>query len=106
MEKYRLAFRCLDLNPRNLNAMIAFDDMRDKMKEIKFETFARHVDWQPIAAEMGYGRDTGLFLRNDPFVRFYKSKHKGSPVYIMVHSAIEYVFAKGRNLSLFRNAWA
>jgi hypothetical protein len=103
--KFSLAFRCVDLNPRNLNAMVAFDDMRDKMREITFETFARHVDWQPIAAEMGYGRETGLFLRNDWCVRFHKSTYKGSPVYVMIHSAIEYVFANP-NGPLFRNAWA
>lgn len=105
MQKYHLAFRCLDLNPRDLDAMDAFNEMRDKMKEIKFETFARNVDWRPIAAQMGYGPDTGLSLRNDYHVRFYKSKHKGVPVYIMVHSGIEYVFAKGPRSCFFRNAW-
>lgn len=104
--KFGLAFRCVDLNGRDFESLDAFNDMREKMREITFRTFVRHVDWQPIAAEMGYGRDTGLFLRNDPCVRFYKSKHNGSLVYIMVHSAIEYVFAKGSRACFFRNAWA
>jgi len=86
--------------------MDAFDAMRAKMSDIEFATFARRVEWQPIAVEMGYGRKNGLLLKNDWSVRFYKSTYKGIPVYIMVHSAIEYVFAKGQRLSFYRNPWS
>jgi hypothetical protein len=87
--KHQLVFSCINVRPEDLDEFL---EMQEKMSEIKFSTFSRHVEWQPVALEMGYGK--WLSLKNDPYVRFFRAKYKGERVYVMVHSAIEYVFAK------------
>jgi hypothetical protein len=92
--KMTLAFRCVDV-PTSGREFDEFMEMLDKGRDISFETFARHVDWKPIAQDMGYATGAqkgGLRLDKDHHVRFKTSDLNGEKVYYMVHSAIEYVF--------------
>jgi hypothetical protein len=111
-DKMTLAFRCVDVPP-NGREFDAFMDMLDRGREITFATFSKHVDWHPIAKEMGYKtgpvnkKNPGLRLENDHHVTFKTSRLNGETVYYMVHSAIEYVFKSQKpELTLRpRNPW-
>lgn len=64
--------------------------------QINLEGFRRHchtADWE---RRMGYSRirGSGLLLRNDWHVRYYRSAWKGRPCYYAVHSAIEYIWVQ------------
>lgn len=88
-----LAFRCVDLVDRE--DVEELQEMVDRSKDIDFATFSQHVDWRPLAAQMGYAIEPGapgMLLEKDWAVSFSKSTWRGEPVHIMVHSAIEFVF--------------
>lgn len=91
-----LAFRCVDVPDRGPE-LHALEDMIGRARQISFETFARHVDWKPIAREMGYSTargEKGIDLSKDRAVEFFSSRHQGERVYFMRQSAIEYVFKR------------
>ena len=71
--------------------------MVDRARDISFETFSRHVDWRPLAQDMGYATErgaSGMKLENDRCATFHSSTWRGEHVYYMVHSAIEFVFRR------------
>jgi hypothetical protein len=91
-DKATLAFRCVDISDSDVPAL---NEMVDSARDITFDTFSRHVDWKPLAAQMGYAterKDDGMRLESDRAVSFHSSTFLGKPVYYMVHSAIEFVF--------------
>lgn len=93
-QKMQLSFRCVDL-PTHGEKLDSFNEMIDRSRDISFATFAKHVDWKPVAKQMGYATEPGeqgLRLDKDYAVRFCKSKLDDEGVYFMVHSAIEFVF--------------
>ncbi len=93
--KATLAFRCVDLE--HFTDVDELQAMVERARDITFETFARHVDWKPLAQRMGYVTErgeSGLKLGGDRVVSFHSSTWRGEPVYYMVHSAIEVVFRK------------
>lgn len=107
--KMQLSFRCVDIASSG-SEMDEFQLMLDKAREVSFATFARHVDWKPIAQQMGYATGNGaegLRLDKDYAVSFYASRHDGERVYYMIHSAIEYVFKKpsGQPSLKMRSPW-
>jgi hypothetical protein len=69
--------------------------MVNKAREISFTTFAKNCDYQELARSMGYavGREKGLHLKDDLYVRFYVSEFEGKKVYFINQSAIEWIFA-------------
>ena len=65
----------------------------DNMKDITRETFMSNVnseDRKLIEKELGYSKD--FKISKDWHVTYHSSRHHGERVYIMRHSAIEYVF--------------
>lgn len=92
-ERATLAFRCVDLtDPVDIEELRS---MTERSREISFDTFARHVDWKPLARDMGYAvkpGEKGLRLDQDRHVSFRVSAWRGERVYYMVHSSIEFVF--------------
>lgn len=97
--KMNLSFRCIDL-PSYGPEFDAFNDMVDLRKEISFATFARHVNWKPLAKEMGYATETherGPRLKTDRAVAFFVSKLDDEDVYYLEQSRIEYVFKSTSN---------
>jgi hypothetical protein len=95
--KATLAFRCVDLQHGDVPDLQA---MVERARAVSFETFARKVDYQELARQMGYavgpGQQGELRLGDDRAARFYSSTWRGAPVYFMVHSAIEFVFRAQR----------
>lgn len=69
----------------------AIEDMMDQAVEIQCSTFKRRCDWQPTAEALGYGQH-GLRLEDDYHIRYFRSRYRGKPAYVLVHSAIEYIF--------------
>jgi hypothetical protein len=94
-DKASLAFRCVDLQAGDdvdeLRAMV------ERSRDISFETFARNVDWKPLAQSMGYAVEpgaSGMRLDADRGVAFHSSSWRGESVYYLVHSAIEFVYRR------------
>lgn len=72
------------------------DTIVDNEEEIKYEEFVVNVneaDRLLLERKLGYTNDYSITMDNH--VRFKKSKDKkGSPVYFIYHSAIEFIFSK------------
>ena len=98
--KAKLSVRCVDVKQHEVNLLHA---LYDADKEITFNTFARHVEWKPLAESMGYAvtpGEKGLRLSQDRCVRFYSSSWKGQKCYHMDHSSVDFVFLMdGRSIS-------
>jgi hypothetical protein len=92
MKKYILATRCVDqVGPKGV------DDLRDLYandREVTYATFAKHCDSEAFARDLGYalGPKTGLHLKHDRCVRFYKSKWKGKPCFYVDQSRVDFIF--------------
>jgi hypothetical protein len=95
--KATLAIRCVDVPQTEVNDLHA---LYESDREICFSTFARHVDWRPIAEQMGYvtvPTKRGLRLSQDRLVRYYVSAWKGEKCFHMDHSSVDFVFTfKGK----------
>ena len=81
---YECVGSCVDLRGTDIEAMI------DVSREIAYKTFRFYVDVYKLSIDFGYRSRFGL--KNDYYVRYFKSKFKGEKCYYMVHSAIEYVY--------------
>lgn len=73
----------------------------EKDREVSFATFFRFVSLAAVSKLLGYryrGPDvcnggTGLCLRNDHHVRYYRSEFRGKICWHLDWSAIDHVFA-------------
>ncbi len=95
LKPYRYWKSCVDLEgPDILRLKRLFVSERP----VTFDTFLSHCagvqDW---AREHGYmrNRQRGLTLRQDSFVRFYRSEWRGERCYFIRWSAIEFIWRKG-----------
>ena len=86
---------CVDLKGHDIT------EMCDCATEVSYQTVRKRLGkaLMKFAASMGYetspgGSKRGMFLSNDCYVRYYKSRYKGKPCYYIDHSCIEYVFIK------------
>jgi hypothetical protein len=72
------------------------DAMTDGASDIEttYAEMAKHCDLSRFEAELGYGEDTGLELKNDWHVSYWKSTYRGCPCYYLDHSRIEYIWVK------------
>jgi hypothetical protein len=89
--KWRLVARC-DNNTASLKEL---QDLYDNDKAISYRTFAKHVDIEALAKELGYsyGRHhRGLRLSEDHYVCFKRSTFRKKPCYHLVWSAIDFIF--------------
>jgi hypothetical protein len=108
-DKFKLAIRCVDAPQNEVEHL---NDLYNYDREITFKTFAKHVDWKPIAEQMGYvttkGKQEGLRLVHDYCVKFYKSVWKGTPCYHMDHSSVDFVFLKQEtnNMPKLSSIWS
>jgi hypothetical protein len=66
--------------------------MRESSQSVTYRTFRKHV---PDANKLLGYEGTGLHLKRDWHVAFYKGMYAGTPCYYVVHSAIEYIWTKG-----------
>jgi hypothetical protein len=93
MSKMQLATRCTsDYSYAHVQALEA---MYDAEREVTFKTFSKHVDWKPVAEDLGYivkAGKRGLRLSRDRAVSFTRSKWKGQRCYAMEWSRIDHVF--------------
>jgi len=83
--KKRYETCCVSANGDDITNMV------DEAREIKYDTFMKHVDKEEVMNLLGYPCGN-LRLKNDWCVRYYKSKYQGKPCVYVNHSAIEYVF--------------
>lgn len=68
-------------------------DAMEAALEISWSTFSRHCHWRDVATLLGYTPDSGLTLKGDYHVRFYKLKWEGKKCYALKWSGIEYIFS-------------
>lgn len=80
---------CVSLN------IYFLEEIQKKCKEIRYETIRKKLGVNYLNSFFGYDKKT-LNIKNDYHIRFFSSsfiyKNKKIKVYIVVHSAIEYVF--------------
>lgn len=70
-------------------------EMCEKGREITYRTFAKHVNVEALAKNMGYAygrQEQGLRLSADYAVHFFRSVIRGLPCYYMDWSRIEHIF--------------
>jgi len=93
--QYTLRYRCIDVGMQARH----LEDMYDASLEITYATFLRHCPTLPeLARTLGYavGSEPGLHLRNDHYVRYFRSKYKGQPCYYLAWSSIDHIFLQGQ----------
>jgi hypothetical protein len=92
--QYRYLTRCTHLGRADVADLQA---MTERGRPVGYATFARHVPRADLVRVLPFytwaGRG-GLRLANDWHVGYYRSTFRGAPVYYLVHSAIEYIFAQ------------
>lgn len=91
MSKFEFVTDCVSSTASVIN------DMKDRSREITYDTFFRYVDWRSVSEMLGYDLHPkqGLTLKNDWHVGYYRSVYRGRKCYYLVWSAIEYVFCAG-----------
>ncbi len=92
-ERFSFAIDCVSCSGKLVEHL---NQMTRNSREISWQTFARHCNWQPVAKRLGYDRD--LLLKDDWHVAFYKSHFGKLPCYYFVWSAIEQIFTPGGRL--------
>lgn len=90
----RFRYNCIDC-PSVLIKELNF--IKDNKKEINYRAFLTNIDkvkFSDICEDLGYAHHytKGMIIKDDPYVSYYKCKLPHSTAYIMIHSAIEYVF--------------
>jgi hypothetical protein len=92
MNKLRVIARCCD----GSCTVDELEYLYDHDREIKYSTFARHVDIPFISDYLGYihgsHKQQGLRLKKDWHVRFYSSKFRGKRCYHLDWSQIDHIF--------------
>ena len=91
MKKYNYYSNCVSYpNLEELHCIV------DNLKSITYKTLVKHVDVKEIQSIFPFyftNKNQGLTLKNDWSVTYHKSKDlNNETVYIICHSAIEYVF--------------
>ena len=88
-ENYEFDYNCV--NPKDEGEL---DYIIDNMEEISVDEFLKNVSLEEVNNSLMYGMkyNTKEQLKKDWSVRFHKLNEKDINVYVMVHSAIEYVF--------------
>jgi hypothetical protein len=69
----------------------------DHDREIKTETFARHVDMKELCEYLGYSHghiNRGLSFFDDWHIRCYVSRFRGKRCYHLVWSEIDHIFGE------------
>jgi hypothetical protein len=69
-------------------------EMMALAEPISADTFFRHVSQEEACNLVGhpFRHPSSFSLRDDWHVRYYRATWEGRPCFVMVHSAIEYIF--------------
>jgi len=74
----------------------AIHEMTDVAKQISYDTFIKAVDQNDVREVFHYydwsKNPSSLTMKNDRYVRYFKSTWRKLPCVYVVHSAIEYIF--------------
>lgn len=96
---YRYAFNCVAC-PCTESTVEELEALIDNMRDISLATFKRALGGTLISSiRESFGMASaksplGCSLEKDYHLRFASGKHRGRRVYVMIHSAIEYVYVK------------
>lgn len=85
-----LLYTCVNCNDSELKEL---EYIVENMEEIPFDSFAKNIDefeLNVLLEELGYS--AAFPIQKDWAVRFYQCMVKRKLRFILVHSAIEYVF--------------
>lgn len=89
---YHFRLNCVRARGRDVQEL---SRMIDRAREITWETLIRHVPVDEIHELFPHYHGSGLHIKDDWAVGFYKSKWYGRTCYYIDWSAIEFVFTKG-----------
>jgi len=84
--KYQFITDCVSSCAKDIH------DMTDNAREITYETFRRYVDTRELEEMLGY-KGSGLKIKNDWAVSFYRSKYRGKTCVYILWSSIEYIYS-------------
>lgn len=91
----RFITSCVDVPISHVNQL---QEMIDRSREVSYRTARAHIGAEALAkAFPNYDwrrRPRDLTLKDDWHVTYHRSVFRGKPVYYLVHSAIEYIFAE------------
>ena len=97
MKPFTFETSCVDSTALHIN------NMRDhpQHREVSYQTMLRNCDGLLMwAKSKGYDPrvnvGSGITLRDDPYVAYYKSVYRGQPCYYLVWSAIEWIWTQDR----------
>lgn len=70
----------------------SINDMVDRARQIKYETFLRHVSAFEVNNIFPIYKDSGMHIKRDYHVTFWSSVFRGERCAFVCHSCIEYIF--------------
>lgn len=91
MKRYRFETTCVTARGKDILRM------RELAETVTYRTFLSHCfDVLPYARGLGYARavhqGSGITLKRDWHVDYYRSLYQGRPCYYLVHSGIEHIW--------------
>lgn len=96
-QTYTYGFNCVSA-PNDKCSLDELMSLVDRMREISVSTFKRALGKElvdEIRAQFGMApasSNDGITLEGDYHLRFGSVRHRGKTSYVMIHSAIEYVY--------------
>ena len=84
--KYHFITDCISARAQDIH------DMTDNAREITYATFRRYVNTCELEEMLGYN-GSGLKLKDDWAVSFYRSKYRRKTCVYVSWSSIEYIFS-------------
>ncbi len=91
-KNYNYAYNCTSTNDSE-----ELDYIIDNMREVSVNTFLKNVELEEINNALLYDiKYTKEKLKSDWSVKFFRIKKSGIDAFIMVNSAIEYIFKKNK----------
>jgi hypothetical protein len=87
---YTFETSCVGASGEDINEMLD----HWSHEEVTYDEMSKHCDLSAFEAELGYGPDIGLELKDDTMVSFWKSRYRGKRCYYLDHSRIEYIWVE------------
>jgi hypothetical protein len=90
---YQYETCCVNIDRKDVNKLC---ECIDNAKEITYNTFKKYIGLEQVKSLMddfGY-TGSGLHIKNDYHVAYFKSKFKGKKCVYVTWSAIEYIFTE------------
>jgi len=94
---FKFATTCVQLP---LEAAEELRKMDQRARQITYKTICRHLGTEELASQFpqyvwGRGKKTGVRMKHDPYVQYYKSYFRGQRCLGVDWSAIDHIWVAG-----------